>query len=1357
MAGIHALAILLTIIYFLFALLILVLRLGVLPQIENYRSDIEQGLGEALHRDVKIRHIDAYWVGWHPALTLHGLEIKDVKGRAALELDTVEAELAWDSLLTMQMRLARLEILGPSLVIRRDSVGKISVAGVGVDQAAESLIDQQTRQLVLATRRQADSTASEGDAASDWLLAQHRIVIRDASITWIDESRQAPPLELKQLNFSLENNGNRHRLGLTAQPPLALASRLDLRADFRGEELSTIATWKGETYLELDYADLAIWQKWISYPVELPQGKGALRLWLGIDQARVESATADVRIDNLKVRLRKDLAELDLAHLEGRLGGRHTEAGTSITVKGLRLSTADGISIAPTDVSFSWVAAQAKKPATGSMTANGLDLDALARLAGHLPIDDVVRTQLAAYAPGGLVHDLALEWTGETNDLQHWKVAGRFEKLRLNAQASIPGLEGISGTINGNERGGQLTLAGQQAALNLPQVFPQSRIELTAFAAQTSWRASDSSHRDLAITLDKLNFANQDASGEGSGLWHANGNGPGDIDLTVKLSRAKADSVWRYLPHSVGDDTRKWLQHSLSGGTVSDVMMRLKGNLADYPYRGGKSGTFIVKGNFTGANLDYEPGWPAIEKLNGELLFESEKMRIRANSGQIFGANLKDVTAELPDLEAPAQVLTIKGKAAGPTSEFLHFVDASPVAESIDKATEDMRAVGNGELDLKLVIPLTTDAPARVEGSYRFLANRLIVDDDVPPLTDLNGLLKFTSSSLESKGLHANLLGAPMNAEIKSGSDGNVQVNASGEITVAGLRAQYPLPLFDHLSGAAKWTGNIRVKRKIPELVITTNLVGLASSLPVPFNKSALDAIPVRFERKIPPPVARPASAKTKPMPEVATSSMDMLELSIGKIAQLQLQRRLDATTSVITRGLFNISASGLPALPAKLPERGIQVAVNVPRVDLDFWRPIFTATSNANSTQKPATTEAPHTPTLPLQFDVHADELQVFGRRFGNLRLTGTRADTLTRFAIKTTEVSGNFEWDSRGNGKLSGKIPVFTLPEAAVANRNTSPMTASDLGPNDASSQIPALDITIGKLLLKDKELGSLALSAENTNGEWRGKFDVHNEDATLKGTALWRPSVGQNSPVGAGDTPSANTQLTRAAPVNTSVDFDVDAKHLEKLLDRFGYGETLRKGSAKINGQLSWQGSPLAFDYPTLSGKFKADLSDGQFRQLEPGVGRLLGILSLQSLPRRITLDFRDIFSQGFAFDSIEGDVVVARGVLDTSNLEISGPAARVLLSGSVNLANETQNLKVKVQPALGDSLAVGAMLVNPIAGAALWLSQKLLKDPVGQVLSYEYSVSGSWADPKVIKFDKDTNSTKADAKPDAKANP
>ena len=145
----------------------------------------------------------------------------------------------------------------------------------------------------------------------------------------------------------------------------------------------------------------------------------------------------------------------------------------------------------------------------------------------------------------------------------------------------------------------------------------------------------------------------------------------------------------------------------------------------------------------------------------------------------------------------------------------MHFIDTSPVKKSIDNAIEDMQATGNGELDLKLVIPLSTEAPAQVDGTFRFFANQVVIGKGIPPLTDLNGRIKFTANSVESKGLRANWLGSPMNAEIKAGSDGTVNVTGGGEISVAGLRNEYPMPLLDHLAGVAKWTGNIRVKKKV--------------------------------------------------------------------------------------------------------------------------------------------------------------------------------------------------------------------------------------------------------------------------------------------------------------------------------------------------------------------------------------------------------------------------------------------------------------------------------------------------------------------------------------------------------------
>jgi len=179
-------------------------------------------------------------------------------------------------------------------------------------------------------------------------------------------------------------------------------------------------------------------------------------------------------------------------------------------------------------------------------------------------------------------------------------------------------------------------------------------------------------------------------------------------------------------------------------------------------------------------------------------------------------------------------------------------------------------------------------------------------------------------------------------------------------------------------------------------------------------------------------------------------------------------------------------------------------------------------------------------------------------------------------------------------------------------------------------------------------------------------------------------------------------------------------------------------VRRGSASLAGTLSWNGSPFTLDYPSLNGSLKLDAAGGQFAKLEPGVGRLLGILSLQSLPRRITLDFRDIFSDGFAFDSITGQFAVARGVMETKDLQIQGPSAKVFMGGSVNLGAETQNLKVRVQPAVGETLAVGAMIANPVAGAVAWVAQKILRDPLDQAFAFEYAVTGSWADPKVDKL-------------------
>ncbi len=1273
--------------YFAFALLLLALRYAILPQIENYRGDVEQMISAAINRPVGIRKIEAHWAGLHPALNLEGFEIRDPQGRSALGFDQVEAELSWSSLWHFQLRLTRLELNSPTLLLRRDSKGRFFAAGLEI------------------TPQKGDE-----DDFTDWLLAQDRVIIRDASIAWQDELRGVPSLELKHLNFQLDNNGNRHRFGFTAEPPRELAARIDIRGDFKGRDLDQLDEWKGEVYAELDYADLAVWRTWVDYPVALPQGSGALRLWLGFANKQLISTTADVRLAGVRLQLRPDLPELDLLQLEGRLAGRRLVrdgGGFEVELKHLTLTTRDSLSLQPIDLKLVWQAAAANRLPQGTATANGLDLDALARLAAHLPLDDTMRARLALHAPRGRVFDLKLDWKGhlETPEsvraLQTWTVKGRFEGLGLAAAGPVPGISGINGRIEGNERGGNLKLDGQRAAFDLPAVFAEPKLELEAFAVDLDWKAAADG---LNVSLNKASFHNKDTAGEASGTWRALPEGPGIVDLNARLTRGTGDAVWRYMPLAVGKDVRDWLRAAIIGGNASDATLKLRGDLREYPFRDGKGGLFEVRGKLHNVLLRYAGSWPEIADLEGEFLFSGQRMLITGKSGRMSGVGLRDVRAEIADIEQTEELLHLTGKAAGSTADFLRFIEASPVGERIDHFTEDMKAEGNGELDIKLLLPLRKMTNSKVDGSYRFDGNRLTVDNDLPPLAEVRGALGFSADHLDARGIRGTLLGSPLTVDVKTTGDGNVQVNATGEVSIATLRRQFPQPVFDHLSGSAKWTGNVRIKKKSAEVKLTSNLVGLSSSLPEPFNKSATDALAFSFERK--PSTSAAAPADTKPAArdaaQKASATQDMLDISLGRALRFQLVRRHDSVPPTITRGLLAVGDAS-----ASLPERSLNIVVNLPRINADFWRSLLMRQAEGGPQEEPVL------PALPvIQFDLRTPELVWHDKSFHDVRIGGSRAgdSANTRFELKSRELAGNFEWSSAGSGKLTGRIAQFTIPETAATPAVLQAKT------NEVLDHIPALDITVDQLSFKDRALGTVRISAENHEGYWNTKVDARNDDGSFEATGRWRPSP--------------------TLP-DTRFEFKLNAKNIEKLLSRVGYPDTVRRGSANLSGNLSWNGSPFTIDYPSLNGSLKLDASGGQFIKLEPGVGRLLGILSLQSLPRRITLDFRDVFSDGFAFDSIGGQFAVARGVMETKELQIQGPSAKVLMSGAVNLGAETQDLKVRVQPAVGESLAVGTMLANPIAGAVVWVAQKIMKDPLDQAFAFEYAVTGSWADPKVEK--------------------
>jgi uncharacterized protein YhdP len=416
--------------------------------------------------------------------------------------------------------------------------------------------------------------------------------------------------------------------------------------------------------------------------------------------------------------------------------------------------------------------------------------------------------------------------------------------------------------------------------------------------------------------------------------------------------------------------------------------------------------------------------------------------------------------------------------------------------------------------------------------------------------------------------------------------------------------------------------------------------------------------------------------------------------------------------------------------------------------LDLDTWSVLFSGVSNSVGTRKKISTPQFDLGTdfLPAALQLRAREISWGGHTVHAVNLKATRTGNLWRSQVETTEFSGQLEYrqaglgsataDSSNAGRLYARLSRLTL--------NSNAAQEVDKMLDEQPSSIPALDVVAEEFELQGRKLGRLEVEAINqvssaprdTQREWLLKrFNVSMPEAVLNASGSWR--LQPSAPGAAANVPAESMRDRR----RTQLDFKLDIKDSGDLLARYGMKNVIRKGKGKIEGQVGWVGSPITVDYPSMTGSFNVALDDGQFLKSEPNIGKLLGVLSLQSLPRRLMLDFRDVFSEGFAFDFVRGDVNISQGQARTNNLQMKGPNAVVLMEGSADIAKETQAIKVVVIPELN---AAGAALVytavNPVVGIYSLLAQWLLLKPLVLANTHEFFIDGTWVDPRVTKVER-----------------
>ena len=1372
-------------VWILFALSWFVLHGWIVPRIGDYRPQLEAAASQALGVPVRIGQLSAHSEGMIPSVELRDVTLLDPQGRVALRLPSVQGLLSPSSL--WGLGFEQLTIDKPELDIRRTADGKIYVGGLDVSQ----------------------NLSSGSTAVADWFFSQSELVLHSGTVRWTDELHPAPPLALTQVDWSMRNSLRRHLMRLDATPPPEWGERLSLRGIFRQSLLSRdagdFAGWNGQLYAEASRLDVSRLRQYAgadTLGVELIHGHGALRAWADVSKGRITGATTDLALRDVDAKLGPKLESLAFESMAGRIAGARRANGFDLSTEGLRFRIRDGLQWPGGNVTLAYTGAQAGKPQHCELKADKLDLAALAQITSRLPLDSASHALISSFAPQGLVQSLDARWQGPLAAPASFSARGRVAGLSVaaspagppsaaargataSAAPATPGRPGVSGAdvdFDVTQAGGSARISIRKGALDLPGIFEEARVPLDHLSAQARWKLSG---RKIELQLRDLQFANADAQGQAQVSWHTEDAGPGApaagtpdlrfpgvLDLQGSLSRGEGTRVHRYLPLVLPEEARHYVRDAVLQGQVSDVKFKVKGAVRQLPFSNPAQGEFRVSAQVRNGQLDYVPKslqpagsapWPALNELKGELVFNRSALEVNGVSGKVAGLpglQLLRGEAKIADLMRNATV-EVKIDLNGPLAGALAFVNSSPVGGMTGQVLAKAEASGPGDYRFKLSLPIHTIDKSRVEGSIVLPGNDVQFAPGTPQLAQLKGQVNVTERGFSVSGAQARLLGgelrfdggtrsAPTPAAAAAGgpdADLNVAFMAQGTLTAEGLREARELGLLarlgQHASGGTSYAGTLGFRRGVAEVSLTSSLKGLALNLPAPLSKTAEAELPLRVEKLLLPDAPN-AGQPGQPL-------HDELSVNIGRVAAISYVRDLSGSAPIVLRG--GIAVGLEPGESAALPAAGVAANIKLAQVDLDAWEKILdsaTAGSAAPATEAGSAGAAGNRPAdaaalnyLPTQMAIRATELVVQGRRLNNVVLGGSREGLNWRANIDATELNGYLEFGQPGR---SGAGRVY----ARLARLSLAASTASEVEAilDEQPASIPALDIVVEDMELRGKRLGRLEIDAVNRSAsaadggvrEWRlNKFNVTMPEAVLTANGNWVAAK-----------PASAAGAARSERRRTEMNFKLDIADSGELLKRFGMDGVIRRGKGKLEGQIDWLGSPLSLDYPSMGGQFNVNVESGQFVKADPGIAKLLGVLSLQSLPRRLTLDFRDVFSQGFAFDFVRGDVSIEQGRASTNNLQMSGVNAVVLMEGSADIGRETQDIKVVVVPEINAGTAsLIATAINPALGVGTFLAQLFLRRPLMEAATQEFHIDGTWADPKITKIDRKARAAAAKA--------
>jgi uncharacterized protein (TIGR02099 family) len=841
----------------------------------------------------------------------------------------------------------------------------------------------------------------------------------------------------------------------------------------------------------------------------------------------------------------------------------------------------------------------------------------------------------------------------------------------------LPGLAGAAGELRLTEAAASFTLAGApHLVLDAPRAYAEP---LQLDAAQGELTAQWSPAR-IDAQLSGFSVRRGTMALAARGRLSLPAGGEPDLFIQAGTPQAPAAEFFALLPdRALSPKFIDWGRKAIQAGTLGDVQALLRGDPRRFPFRDGQ-GQFLGTASFADLTLDYQPGagWPEVSAGRGQFGLRGPEFFLTLDEGRLLDSRASAVQVRIPDVALQSKRLLLDGVVDGPAQDVIRFVQQSPLAGRFGGRVERLAFDGAAQTRVKLDLVFTGPVKStQVSGSTQLAGNALTITGSGLTVQALRGAVEFGQGGLSAKAVQARLFGGPVVFDLASAAGQPLRIEPRGEAAAAELTGYLRLPWPELFAGPVPWQGGIEIAGDGSlTLDLNLDLAKATGELPAPLDALRRQPLQVRAQCACGAPTrAWDVTLSAQPL----TARLDLAPVEGGGTA---LQRG-DLAIGVETR----------------LRPAGFNVHGRLAQLPLTPWLAwLGRHFGGAAGGAWPAP-----------RVDVYADRLDYLGQSFAGVRLQVLRSEGWD-IDVDAADVAGKVS--VRGTGQAQ---TVELDLDRLFLKRQDGAGTGDGAGVDPAS--VPALGGRIGALRYGGADFGALEFSSQRlADGLDFDRLDLRGDYGAISGRGRWTGS---------------------AERASSSLDATADFKDFGAFLARFGVTNLVHGGRGKVQAQVSWPGSPGAFGFASLSGEVSGQLRKGTLPDVEPGVGRLFGILSLDSVMRRLTLDFRDVFGRGFAIDRMDGELRLAAGDAQLNDLRVRGPAAHLTLNGRTNLVDRSLDVQVLVVPQVTSSLPLAGAIAAPGVGAAIYLGQKIFEGAIDKATEQHYRVTGTWAEPQIGK--------------------